>query len=189
MKKTDIGWQIRLIGACGLFVSACTLHHSKQALSATDSASPSSNATFVTEEDSGLMLFGVLQLSEPDHYAVLLERARRRFRCARVHHAQLDFFTDHWILVSFPIARLTLVCEPPSPRSVHITKPSEPANDATPSSARPSSATPVAPTSADTHEADDARGSDAAHKTNGPDRSNGAEASDGGTPADDAAKP
>ena len=91
--------------------SACTLHHSKQALSTTDQTPPSSGATFVTEEDSGLSLFGLFVLSEPDHYAVLLERARRRHRCSRMHHAQLDFFTDHWIIVAFPISRMTLVCE------------------------------------------------------------------------------
>ncbi len=71
----------------------------------------------MTEEDSGLSLLGLFQLSEPDHYAVLLERARRRHRCERMHHAQLDFFTDHWLLVAFPISRMTLVCETGGPES------------------------------------------------------------------------
>ncbi|HEX9618913.1 MAG TPA: hypothetical protein VF989_02195 [Polyangiaceae bacterium] len=97
--------------AAGAFsLCACTIHHSKQALS-TGGSAPPADASFVTEEDSGLMLAGILVLTEPDHYAVLLERARRRYRCARMHHAQLDFFTDYWIIVAFPIARVTLVCE------------------------------------------------------------------------------
>lgn len=91
--------------------TSCTIHHSKQALWTQDQAPPSAAATFVSEEDSGLQLFGLFVLSEPDHYAVLLERARRRHRCARMHHAQLDFFTDHWLIVSFPISRMTLICE------------------------------------------------------------------------------
>jgi len=92
-------------------LAGCTLHHSKQALWTQDQAPPRASATFVTEEDSGLQLLGLFVLSEPDHYAVLLERARRRHRCARMHHAQLDFFTDHWIIVAFPISRITLICE------------------------------------------------------------------------------
>ena len=76
-----------------------------------DEPAPPQDATFVTEEDSGLSLFGLFVLSEPDHYAVLLERARRRHRCSKLHHAQLDFFSDYWVLVAFPIARVTLVCE------------------------------------------------------------------------------
>lgn len=91
---------------------ACTLHHSKQALWAPNEPPASSAARFVTEEDSGLSLFGIFMLSEPDHYAVLLERARKKHRCATIHHAQLDFFTDHWLIVAFPISRMTLVCEP-----------------------------------------------------------------------------
>ena len=78
---------------------------------ASGKAPPSSDATFVTEEDSGLMLLGVFELAEPDHYAVLLERARRRYHCQRFHHAQLDFYTDYWLIISFPISRLTLICE------------------------------------------------------------------------------
>jgi hypothetical protein len=91
--------------------SGCTLHHSKQALWAETAVEPRSNATFVTEEDGGLMLLGAFTISEPDHYAVLLERARRRHRCERMHHAQLDFFTDHWVIVAFPVSRMTLICE------------------------------------------------------------------------------
>ncbi len=52
---------------------------------------PSDNATFVTAEDSGLMILGAFTITEPDHYAVLLERARRQFHCDRMHHAQLEF--------------------------------------------------------------------------------------------------
>jgi hypothetical protein len=76
-----------------------------------DEPAPPPDATFVTEEDSGLQLFGLFVLSEPDHYAVLLERARRHHRCSKLHHAQLDFFSDYWVIVAFPIARVTLVCE------------------------------------------------------------------------------
>lgn len=97
--------------------SGCTLHHSKQAL-LTAPQTPSDKARFVTEEDSGLALFGLFQLSEPDHYAVLLERARRRNRCGSLHDAQLDFYTDYWIVLSFPISRVTLLCEPEAPASV-----------------------------------------------------------------------
>lgn len=95
-----------------LACASCTLHHSKQALWAGAEPAPPANSTFVTEEDSGLMLFGVVSLTEPDHYAVLLERARRHYKCARMHHAQLDFFTDHWLIVAFPVSRITLICEP-----------------------------------------------------------------------------
>jgi hypothetical protein len=91
--------------------SGCTLYHSKQALSVGSSAPPRADATFITEEDSGLMIAGVITLTEPDHYAVLLERARRRHHCVRLSHAQLDFFTEFWIVVAFPITRMTLICE------------------------------------------------------------------------------
>jgi hypothetical protein len=93
----------------------CTLNHSKQALWAEHQPEPRPDATFVTEEDSGLMLLGAFTLTEPDHYAVLLERARRRHRCERMHHAQLDFFTDHWLIVAFPVSRMTLICEHSAP--------------------------------------------------------------------------
>jgi hypothetical protein len=95
-----------------LLTTSCTLHHSKQALWTPTRTPASAEARFVTEEDSGLSLLGIFVLSEPDHYAVLLERARRKHRCAKMHHAQLDFFTDHWLLVAFPISRMTLICEP-----------------------------------------------------------------------------
>jgi hypothetical protein len=91
--------------------SGCTIYHSKQALSVGSSAPPRAAATFVTEEDSGLMIAGIITLTEPDHYAVLLERARRRHQCQRMSHAQLDFFTEFWIIVAFPITRMTLICE------------------------------------------------------------------------------
>jgi len=68
------------------------------------------DAKFVTSDDSGLAILGVLLVSEPDHFAVLLERIRRRYNCAQVHHAQLDFYSDFWLFVSFPIARVTAIC-------------------------------------------------------------------------------
>ncbi len=101
-----------LISLLAFGLSGCTVLHSRQALWAPTEPTPSPAATFVQEEDSGLFLLGVIQLSEPDHYAVMLERARRRHRCRRIHHAQLDFYTDHWLIVAFPISRITLVCEP-----------------------------------------------------------------------------
>jgi hypothetical protein len=100
--------------AASLWLAAgCTFHHSKQALlTATDTPSP--KAHFVTEEDSGLALLGLFQLSEPDHYTVLLERARRKYQCSSLRDAQLDFYTDYWLVLSFPISRITLICEPPT---------------------------------------------------------------------------
>lgn len=91
--------------------TGCTLYHSKQAVWHGDEP-PAADATFVTEEDSGLSLLGVIVVAEPDHYAVLLERARQRYKCARLTHIQLDYYTDFWLLIGFPIARLTAVCEP-----------------------------------------------------------------------------
>lgn len=99
--------------------SACTWHHSKQALfvqsSAANARPPAADARFVTEEDSGLAIFGLFVLAEPDHYAVLLERMRRDHRCARLSYPQLDFYTDHWLLIAFPISRVTSLCEPEPP--------------------------------------------------------------------------
>ena len=101
-------WCLTMSGAAG-----CTLHHSRDALWDPGAGRPSPEATFVSEEDSGVSALGLIVISEPDHYAVLLERARARNKCARLTHPQLDFFTDHWLIVAFPIARLTAVCEPP----------------------------------------------------------------------------
>jgi hypothetical protein len=92
-------------------LNSCTWAHSRQALWTDTSRAPSPSATFVSEEDSGLSLLGFVVISEPDHYAVLLERARRRFQCDRLVHPQLDFFTEYWLVVAFPIARVTLLCE------------------------------------------------------------------------------
>jgi hypothetical protein len=114
-------WALALTLALGL--SGCTIHHSRQALWSPRATPPSADATFVTEEDSGLSILGVFQVSDPDHYAVLLERARRRHSCQVIHHAQLDFYTDHWLLVGFPIARMTMLCE----REPAATKPALPA--------------------------------------------------------------
>jgi len=96
-----------------LGLAACTLQHSKQALSPElPAATPPPDARFVTEEDSGLSILGVFTLAEPDHYAVLFERLRRDQRCARLSYPQLDFYTDHWLLIAFPISRITALCEP-----------------------------------------------------------------------------
>lgn len=92
-------------------LSGCTLHYSKQAMF--EAVEPSPDATFVSEEDSGLDLFGIVTLSEPDHFAVLVARAKRRYRCDRMHSIQLDYYSEFWILVAFPIVRITAVCEPP----------------------------------------------------------------------------
>lgn len=94
-----------------LVLASCTTYHSKQALSSATPEPPAPSATFVSEEDSGLMLLSLFTVTEPDHYAVLLERARRRHRCTRMRLAQLDFYTDSWLVVAFPIARVTLLCE------------------------------------------------------------------------------
>jgi hypothetical protein len=101
-----------LLPALALLATACTAYHSRQALFDPTAPTPPDDATFVSEEDSGLAILGVLVVSEPDHYAVLLERARRRHECRRLHHVQLDYYTDHWLLVGFPIARITALCEP-----------------------------------------------------------------------------
>ena len=119
--------EIVLTLAMPLASSACTLHHSKQALYADGAPTPSEEATFVTAEDSGLMLFGFLQVSEPDHYAVLIERLRRKHNCRDIHHAQLDFYTDHWLIVAFPIARVTMLCEgAPEPFEPAVREETEP---------------------------------------------------------------
>lgn len=94
-----------------LVCSSCTVNHSKQALWAGASPAPQASATFVSAEDSGLMLFGLFTLTEPDHYAVLLERARKEFHCDHMRDAQLDFYTEYWIIVAYPISRITLICE------------------------------------------------------------------------------
>jgi hypothetical protein len=91
--------------------SACTLHHSKVPIPDPVPVAIPPDAKFVTSDDSGLAILGVLLVSEPDHYAVLLERIRRRYNCAKLHHAQLDFYSDIWLFVSFPIARVTAICE------------------------------------------------------------------------------
>jgi hypothetical protein len=104
-------WACRSLLVGALVPTGCTIHHSKQALWTPQQKPPSPDAQFITEEDSGLSLFGIFMLAEPDHYAVLLERARQRYRCERMHHAQLDFFTDHWLIIAFPISRMTLICE------------------------------------------------------------------------------
>ncbi len=130
--------------AATLLLSSCTLYHSRQAMLSGVDRTPSSSASFVTEEDSGLMLFSVLVITEPDHYAILMERARKRYQCDRLHHAQLDFYTDYWTIVAFPIARLTLVCEklPKSARETEKQPADEPAPSATPS--KPPPPTPAA---------------------------------------------
>lgn len=102
---------VSLVGSL-LLASACTLHHSKVAIADTRPIPIAPDAKFVTSDDSGLALLGLLVVSEPDHYAVLIERIRRRYNCAEIHHAQLDFYSDIWLFVSFPIARVTAICDP-----------------------------------------------------------------------------
>jgi hypothetical protein len=94
-----------------LAAGGCTWHHSRQALGPDYSITPADDATFVSEEDSGLTLFRIITLSEPDHYAVLVERMRQRYRCAAIHHLQLDLYTDDWLILEFPIVRLTAICD------------------------------------------------------------------------------
>lgn len=111
VSPTARGW----LGLLALpLLADCTLYHSKQALHAGAPSEPpaSPEARFVSEEDSGLSVFGVFVLAEPDHYAVLLERMRRDHRCSRLLYPQLDFYTDHWLLIAFPISRITSLCEP-----------------------------------------------------------------------------
>jgi len=94
-----------------LLAGGCTWHHSRQALGPDYFTTPGDDATFVSEEDSGLTLLRVATLSEPDHYAVLIERMRRRYRCASIRHLQLDLYTDDWLILEFPIVRITAICE------------------------------------------------------------------------------
>lgn len=102
-----------LLGVAAAIVAVgCTVHHAKSALWSDPSRPPPPSSRFVTAEDSGLSLVGLLTLSEPDHYAVLLARAAELNNCGRLNHVQLDFFTDHWLIVAFPIARITAICEP-----------------------------------------------------------------------------
>jgi hypothetical protein len=142
-----------VLGFCVL--GGCTLYHSKQALYA-DSPPvepPPAAARFVTEEDSGLSIFGVFVLAEPDHYAVLLERLRRDHRCARLLYPQLDFYTDHWLLIAFPIARVTSLCAPESPDAASPPIPALPESpgwhdlpEPTPPASTPPASTPPAST-------------------------------------------
>jgi hypothetical protein len=94
-----------------LSLASCTLYHSKIPVTDLADAEVSDDSVFVTEDDSGLALLGLFVVSEPDHYSVLVERARRRYKCVRLHHIQLDFYSDYWIFVGFPIARITAICE------------------------------------------------------------------------------
>lgn len=91
---------------------ACALPHSRQAMPSNTDAPPSADARFVDEEDSGLLLFGFLRIAEADHYAALMARMRARYKCAALTYPQLDYFTDHWLVVAFPIVRVTAICEP-----------------------------------------------------------------------------
>jgi hypothetical protein len=138
--------------------AGCTWHHSKQALFVPSSseAPPPADARFVTEEDSGLSIFGMFVLAEPDHYAVLLERMRRDYRCERLLYPQLDFYTDHWLLIAFPISRVTSLCVPEAPLVLSpvpaqeqvppgISGPAVPASPAVPPTAYPPPAAPSTP--------------------------------------------
>jgi hypothetical protein len=136
-----------VLGLCTLV--GCTLYHSKQALYAGEPPGepPPAAARFVSEEDSGLSIFGVFVLAEPDHYAVLLERLRRDHRCARLLYPQLDFYTDHWLLIAFPIARITSLCEPESSEAAPPIPalPGSPGWHDTPASPPPAPADPTQP--------------------------------------------
>ena len=107
---TGRGRMLVAIGAALAIATGCTIHHSKVPLSDGHEPRPPDDATFVTEDDSGLALLGIFALAEPDHYAVLIERARRRHNCDTLTHIQLDFYTDFWLFVGFPIARITAIC-------------------------------------------------------------------------------
>jgi|GEM_PF-2861496 len=96
------------------FASGCTIYHSKQADFATVQGELRPEAKFVTEEDSGLSILGMLAITEPDHFSILMDRAQRRYNCDQIRFAQLDFYTDHWGIVAFPISRMTLICDPPA---------------------------------------------------------------------------
>lgn len=107
-----------------LLLSGCTLHYSKQALY--EAVDPSPDATFVSEEDSGLFILSLFQVSEPDHFAVLLARAKKRYRCSKIHSIQLDYYSEIWLIVSFPIARITAICEPEGAAPPPAPPPAEP---------------------------------------------------------------
>ena len=102
-----------LVAAALLLCAGCTLHHSKSVLPDDYVGAINPEARFISEDDAGLAILSLLVVSEPDHYAVLLERARRK--CENLHHVQIDFYTDIWLFVSFPIVRLTAICDPPRP--------------------------------------------------------------------------
>jgi hypothetical protein len=87
--------------------TGCVISHSRQAMSPNLDEAPPANARFVQEEDSGLLIGGFIQVSDADHFAVLLARLRERNRCKRLSSAQLDYYTDHWVIVAFPVARVT----------------------------------------------------------------------------------
>ena len=97
--------------AVAVLASSCTLYHSKIPVAGTGDSEISPDSVFVTEDDSGLALLGIFVVAEPDHYTILVERARRRYKCKKLHHVQLDFYTDYWLFVGFPIARITAICE------------------------------------------------------------------------------
>ena len=58
-------------------LSACTIHHSKQAFWSPAETAPQPDARFVTEEDSGLSLFGVFELARRIGRSCMLSNAPR----------------------------------------------------------------------------------------------------------------
>jgi hypothetical protein len=120
---TNVGLTACILLAAASLVCGCTSYHSKQAICTPAQDPPSSDAMVVTEQDSGLLLLSLFEVAEPDHYAVLLERARERYACERMHHPQLDFYTVHWVLVAFPIVRVTFVCDRTKPAMVPTSLP------------------------------------------------------------------
>lgn len=123
--------------------SSCTLYHSKIPITDVDDSKVSPDSVFVTEDDSGLALLGIFVISEPDHYSVLVERARRRYKCERLHHVQLDFYSDYWLFVGFPIARITAICEPMKAK-----------DESEMESERPAAPAPAPPTPVETEKVD-----------------------------------
>lgn len=128
-------WAALAVGGALSTNTGCVIAHSRQAMSPDLGETPPANARFVQEEDSGLLIGGFIQVSDADHFAVLLARLRERNRCKRLSSAQLDYYTDHWVVVAFPVARVTALCEPqdaPAPPSASAPAPA-PASTSTPS--------------------------------------------------------
>lgn len=122
--------------------AGCTMHHSTTPIADARPIKIEPGAKFVSSDDSGLAILGLFLISEPDHYAVLIERIRRRYNCAEIHHAQLDSYSDFWFFVSFPILRITAICDqarpaPPKPPAPKPPPPPPPPPPETPTTPAP----------------------------------------------------